>query len=171
MGPLSALGGTRRERLLQVLDRAAILSCGSRCNLSRRPKGHTVACRVDFIPAWHVSEGSTRLATAARDVTPIEVLYESITWQARSSPGSRDDVSGGRMFHHGSLGRFWWGRLNVPFLVGGSAAGGGSAHPCIASNQLARNATIDARFHLLLLASGYGRPPGPCPVQLLTDNS
>jgi hypothetical protein len=73
------------------------------------------------------------------------------------------------MFHYGSPERF--GGLSVPFIVGGSVAGGGSAHPCIAGNQLARNATIDAPFRLLRLAPGCGCPSGLCPVQLLTDIS
>ncbi len=33
------------------------------------------------------------------------------------------------MFHYGSPERF--GGLNVPFIVGGPAAGGGSAHPFV----------------------------------------
>ncbi len=42
------------------------------------------------------------------------------------------------MFHYGSPERF--GGLSVPFIVGGSAAGGGSAHPLFCKHLLSMTA-------------------------------
>ncbi len=42
------------------------------------------------------------------------------------------------MFHRGPPG--WFRRLNVPFIVGGPAAGGGSAHPLFCKHLLSMTA-------------------------------
>ena len=47
--------------------RLTVLSVAYGCGPAPQP------CRVGFIPAWHVSKGSTCLATAASDVTQIGV--------------------------------------------------------------------------------------------------